>query len=135
MAIVIIGVGAAGLMTAFSTLARRSADPQVARQMSAIAGELMEEVLLKPFATEANSAPVACARDTYNDVRDYHGYSATGICTIDGVAISELSAYSVAVSVSATALSTAADALRIVVTVTRGSDTLQLVGWRTNYGS
>jgi MSHA pilin protein MshD len=135
LAIVVIGLGLAGLMLAFATTARHDADPVVRRQMSAVASEMLEEVLLKPYAAAANSAPAGCARDTYNDVSDYHGYSASNICTIDGVAIPALAGYAVSVTVAAGSLGGVAASKRITVTVTRNGESLQVVGWRTDYAS
>lgn len=136
VAIVILGVGLAGVMLAFSTAARGSADPVVHQQMLAIAEEMMEEIQLKPYASASNSAPAGCARDTYNDVSDYQGYATSGqICTVDGVAIAELASYSVSVGVAAGSLAGVAAARRITVTVSRGSDSFALTGWRTDYAS
>ncbi|MBT9595333.1 MAG: type II secretion system protein [Vitreoscilla sp.] len=136
VAIVILGVGLAGVMLAFSTAARASADPVVHQQMLAIAEEMMEEIQLKPYASASNSAPAGCARDTYNDVGDYQGYATSGqICTVDGVAIAELASYSVSVGVATGSLAGVAAARRITVTVSRGSDSLALTGWRTDYAS
>lgn len=135
MAIVVLGVGLAGLLLAFSTTARADGDPMVQRQLSAIASEMLEEIQLKPYAASAHAAPAGCARDTYNDVSDYHGYSRTGICTIDGVAIPALASYAVSVTVTTTTLSGIAAAKRIVVTVSQGGSSLSLVGWRTDYAS
>jgi len=136
VAIVILGVGIAGLMLAFSTAARGSADPLVHQQMIAIAEEMLEEVMLKPYAPSANSAPSACARDTYNDVSDYNGYATTNqVCAIDGTPIAALASYSVSVSVSAGTLNGVGAAKRITVTVTHGSASVTLTGWRTDYAS
>ena len=136
VAIVILGVGLAGVMLAFSSAARGSADPVVHQQMLAIAEEMMEEIQLKPYASASNSAPAGCARDTYNDVSDYQGYATSGqICTVDGVAIAELASYSVSVGVATDSLAGVAAARRITVTVTRGSDSFALTGWRTDYAS
>jgi MSHA pilin protein MshD len=138
IAIIVIGVGLAGVLAAFGAVTRGSADPLVDRQLLAIAEEMLEEIQLKPYTAAANSAPAACARDTYNDVADYHGYStvaAKKICTIDGTAIPSLAGYAVSVTVQTATLVGVGAAKRISVTVTRGSDSLVLVGWRTDFAS
>jgi len=137
MAIVIIGVGVAGVMATFSTVVRGSADPLIRKQMLTIADEMMEEIALKPFPVAANAAPAACARNTYNDIFDYNNYTQNGICDIDGTAIPALASYSVVVSVVSDATLTAvtaANAAKITVTVSRaGAPNVKLVGWRTWY--
>ena len=135
LAIIVIGVGLAGLLLAFGTVARGSADPVLRKQLLAIAQDLMEEIALKPYAVAANAAPAGCARDTFNDIADYNGYSATGICTVDGVVIAALANYSVAVSVASGTLFGVAAAKSITVTVSNGGESLSLVGWRTDYAS
>lgn len=135
LALVVVGVGMAGVLLAFGNSQRGAGDALERRQMSAIAQELLEEITLKPYAATANSAPAGCARDTYNDVSDYHGYSSSGVCTVDGVAVPSLASYSVSISVAAGTLGGVAAAKRIVVTVSHGSAQLTLVGWRTDYAS
>jgi len=135
MAIVIIGVGLAGVLVAFNQSVRNSADPVLRKQLMSVAEELLEEAELKPFETAANTTS-GCARNTYNDVFDYNGYATSGqICNIDGVAIGALDGMSVSMSVVATAFSgiASADAAQIQVTVSRGTDSITLTGWRTNY--
>lgn len=133
IAIVVLGVGLAGVLLAFSTTMRRSADPMLRLQLLSIAEGLMEEIQGKPYAAAANAAPTGCGRDTFNDIGDYDGYTASGICTVDGVAIAALARYSVSVSVAAGTLGGLGAARRITVTASHGSESLQLVGWRTDY--
>ncbi|MFN0186167.1 MAG: prepilin-type N-terminal cleavage/methylation domain-containing protein [Aquabacterium sp.] len=136
LAIVVLGIGLAGLLSALGTLARSSADPVIQRQMLSIAEGLMEEIQLKPFTSAANTAPSGCARDTYNDVADYDGYATDGaICAVDGTKVELLSGYSVKVAVQAEDLAGVSRALRITVTVVRGSDSLTLDGWRVDHAS
>lgn len=148
IAIVIIGVGVAGVLAAFNTTVRASADPMIHKQMLAVAEGMMEEVLLKPFAvtgvapvnTAAACGAAAAVRTAFDDVSDYHSYETTGICDIDGAAVAGLEAYTVRVTVVANAaIATDLAGLpigavkRITIVVSRGAETLTLVGWRTEY--
>ena len=135
LAIVVLGVGLTGVLLAFGAVARHSADPVLRKQMMGIAQELLEEIALKPYAAAANSAPVGCARDTYNDIADYHGYSSVGICTVDGVVIPALASFSVSASVVAGTLSGISAAKQIAVTVSQGGESLTIKTWRTDYAS
>jgi MSHA pilin protein MshD len=139
VAIVILSVGLTGVLMAFITTVKSSAAPMLTKQMSAIADGMMEEVLLKQFSVATNAVPAnSCARDTFNDVRDYNGYSTANVCDISGVAIAALTGYGVRVSVIEPIASPmtgvpAADVLVIKIDVTQGGSTYSLTGWRTNY--
>jgi MSHA pilin protein MshD len=136
LSIVIIGVSLAGMVTVFSQSVRGSADPLVRKQMLAIAEEMLEEVMLKPFTASVNgTSATACARNAFNDIDDYNNYSnvsAGGVCDIDGTVIPGLAGYIVAVTVTNGALNGVA-AKSISVSVTRGGNVLTLNGWRTGW--
>lgn len=63
--IVIVGVALAGIFAAFNTMTAASADPQVRKQLVAIAESLMEEIQLMPFTycdpDDANAATATSA--------------------------------------------------------------------------
>lgn len=134
LAIALIGIGLAGVLAAFQTATRASADPLVQKQQLAIAEEMLEEISLHAFAPAANAAPPPCGRSTYNDIGDYDGYASTGICDIAGNAVPGLETYNVAVAVSNTALAGVA-ALRIAVTVTHGGASMTLTTYRTGWAN
>lgn len=138
IAIVIISVGLAGVLLAFTTAVKSSADPLIHKQMLAIAEEMMEEVLLKPYAVGPGTIS-GCDRHNADDVSDYNGYNQP-VCDISGTAIfSPSTTYTVTVAVVPAgdlgALSSS-NVKKVTVTVNHGSsDALTLVGWRTWYAS
>ena len=135
IAIVVIGVGLAGVLTVYNIAVKSSAYPLIRKQMLAVAEEMMEEILLKPYAPGSGTI-TGCNRAAADDVSDYAGYN-QAICDIDGTAVAGLSGYTVAVSVNSSAsLATLASGVKkITITVTHGGDSLVLVGWRTDYAS
>lgn len=139
VAIVVIGVGLAGVLAAFQAVVRGSADPLARKQMLAVAEQMMEEITLQPFAAAAPVATAvnACARNAFNDIRDYDGYATTGgYCDVDGSPVLNLAGYDVAVAVDTAATLNgigAGEAARITVSVSHGTDHFSLVGWRTFY--
>ena len=136
IAIGVLGVGLAGVMIAFSTATRGSADPLVNKQLLAVAEEMLDEIELRPYAPVANAAAGGCSRLTFNDIGDYDGYTTSGqVCTIDGTPIPTLAGLSVVVHVQAGALSGVAAARRITVTVSRTDASITVVGWRTDWAS
>jgi MSHA pilin protein MshD len=147
IAIVIIGIGLAGVLAAFNTTVKSSADPLIHKQMLAAAEELMEEVLLKPFVPPVGVVPVnaatscdlaAASRSAFDDVSDYHNYQTTGICDIDGAAVAGLGTYSIRVTIdAATTLDTLSGGAvkKVTVVVTHSGETVSLVGWRSDYAS
>lgn len=136
LAVVIIGIGVAGLMMAFSSTVKNSSDPVVNKQLLAIAEEMIEEVELQPFNSCIPKSGTGCARAGFTRISDYNGYKTTNqICDIDGMAIAALTGYSVGVKTEAAAIGSvpASSALRITVEASRGTDSITLVSWRTKY--
>jgi MSHA pilin protein MshD len=153
--IVVVSVGLAGVLAVYNTVVRRSADPLVAKQMTAVAEALLEEVQLMPFtfcdpddanALTANS-PADCAGGTpaetrgdnvnpFDNVADYNGLSLPAITDIAGNSVPGLAGYSASINVTPTALGVipASEALQITVTVTGpGGETFALSGFRTRF--
>jgi MSHA pilin protein MshD len=145
VALVIMGVALAGVVAVYTRTTRASVDPVIVQQMQAIADNMMEEILLKPYA--AGPAPGAGAGGTrinFDDVRDYdtYGTNIQGIRDVEGNPIPGLGRYTVLVAVTSTGLTNVpvGNALQIVVTVSvNGSATddnlpkpVTLTGWRTD---
>lgn len=134
VAIVVIGVALAGVISVFNRAVIGSVDPVVRKQLLVLAEEFLDEAHLKPYAAASNSAPTGCARNTFNDVADYNNYATVGkVCDLDGAEIAALAGYSVAMTVTPATLSGVGEALLITVSVSRGSEVIKLSGWRTNF--
>jgi MSHA pilin protein MshD len=149
--IVIVTAGLAGILTVLDVTTSRSADPMVRKQMLAVAEGVMEEVRLQSFGwcdpDDANATTAAnaagCAGGTpaetrggalnpWDQVTDYNG--AVINTSLAGTAFP--AGYSATVQVlQADNLGGVAggEALRIVVTVSIGPETLVLEGYRTRY--
>jgi MSHA pilin protein MshD len=129
IAIMIISVALAGVLSVFDLGVKRSADPLVNKQAFAVAEALMDEILLKDFAAPASgdyvaNCPTTCDRSQFDNSEDYHQYGqgVTGVRDRNGVAIVGLEAYAVTVAVAApvsfTGVSSpATDVLKVDVTV------------------
>lgn len=161
--IVILGVGVAGLTSLMGSVVRNSADPMLQKQAVAIAESMLEEIMLQPFTL---CEPSTYHHDTqvcdqveamgpvdggatqsrfdlnapFNNVNDYHGYSSSGIRSINDGAITGLENYSVAVAIITAGgefpAGTVAgnEALRIDVTVTAPTgQPIVLTGYRLRY--
>jgi MSHA pilin protein MshD len=136
VALVIMGVALAGMVAVYTATTRSSVDPVIVQQMQAIADNMMEEILMKPYA----KGPGTGARSSFDDVLDYDGYDSKtqGIPDVEGNVVPGLERYQVVVSVKNNlplANVPAADTLKIDVTVILIADPnmkIVLTGWRTN---
>ncbi|MGW8392094.1 type IV pilus modification PilV family protein [Pseudoduganella sp. HUAS MS19] len=138
IAMVIISVGLAGVITVLSRTSVQSADPMLTKQVTAIAEGMMEEIMLKPVKGPNTPVPAGagCMRTDFDEIKDYDGYDQP-VCDVTGTA--GVAGYRVKVGITAAtgnALSgglPGADVVRIQVTVNRGTTSYALAGWRYAY--
>ena len=145
IAIVIVGVSLAAVLSVFVVTAQHSADPMVRQQAQMIAESYLDEILIKRFYDpDTNTVCPANegSRDQFDTVCDYNTLPDNVVRNQAGSAIAALSAYNVAVSVDSGAgvalnginNTGAIRVLRVDVTVTGPGETiLTLSGYRTNY--
>ena len=146
--IVVVSAGMAGILSVMNTVVKSSADPVVRKQALAIADSIMEEVLQKEFCdpdtVDKSTQPQTCgvqtveaARADKDDVSDYHAQTQTLFNSASsGGWPPALDGYNVTIAVvgDTTVIGTAAlPAKRVTVTVSRGTESVALVGYRGNY--
>lgn len=140
----VVGIAAAVIAGAIGNFTKGNEDPVIRVQSIAIAESMLAEVLQQgtpdndPDGGVENLGPEpgesrGSATYPFDSVNDYNGYTSNGIVSLNGTAISGLSAYSVSVAVSNTAIGAtpATDGWWVDVTVT-GPDGKKVVlsGWR-----
>ena len=132
VAMVIVGVALAGLVSVYNRASIASTDPLITQQMLAIGETMMEEVMLKPYDSTTGTKST---RAQYVALDDYASYAKQTVTDVDGNAIAGLELYRVAVTVDSTGQTlpsvATSDVKRIVVTVWNGDQNLVLTGWRT----
>lgn len=153
--IVIVGVAVVGILQVLTLNTRSSADPARRKQAMAIAEGLMEEVRQAAYTwcdfsdpavdTAANAAecavpegpgPESAMARPYDNVNDYgsaNGAPVPYTTDISGNTFPAGYAATVTVANSAFGTVSASEALRITVSVSYGSDSVVLEGFRTRY--
>lgn len=132
VAIVVIAVSIISVLGLLSSQASHSGDAMIRSQATHIASSYLNEVLQKPFLPQANPP----GRINFNDVSDYNGLVDVGAHDQVGNAVAGLSAFTVRISVTSTALGSlpAQYVKQVDVTVTHSSGaTVLLSGYRTQY--
>ena len=128
--IVVVAAGLAGILSVMNSVVKSSADPMVRKQAMALADSILEEILLKNYEDPDSSISTGeTTRSTMDDVGDYHGKS-NALFTDLPV---ELASYLVGIAVVDDATTLGMAAKRVTVTVSRGSESISLTGYRTNY--
>ena len=127
--IVVVSVALAGVLQVMNVGVTASADPLVRKQAAALAESILQEVLQKayvdpdPALTSGEST-----RDTFDDVDDYNGRTNSTFTDLPA----SLSSYTIAIVVAPATLGALA-AKRVTVTVSRGVESVSIVGYRTSY--
>ena len=133
--VVVVAAAVAAVLAIVSSTAARSADNLVQTQAVMVAQSYLDEILAKPFGTDACSP--TCTRTQMNKVGDYNGLADIGAHDQTGAAVAGLDAYGVQVSVTNSAFGAvpAAQSELITVTVTppNGAAAVVLSGYRTLY--
>ena len=126
--IVIVGVGLAGILLVMNTVVKSSADPIVRKQALALADGIVEEIMLKAYAHDANTAP-GTDRTSYDNVDDYNGLTQTSFSDWPA----ELSVYTVAIVVTAPLSMNGVTMKKISVSVSRQGESVNMTAYRANY--
>ena len=134
--IVVVSVGIAGILMVMDVSVKSSADPMVRKQSMALADSLLEEILLKAY-NDPDGLPnvVESGRSTYDDVSDYDGInetvSATGPIFL-GLP-PNLYGFNIQIAVPPPTTLGGMAAKKVTVTITKGTDSITMTGYRTNY--
>jgi MSHA pilin protein MshD len=136
--IVVVSVGLVGILLISNTVVKSSADPMVRKQAIAIAESIMEEVTQKEFSDPDGVQGAETTRATMDDVDDFNGKTQTLFNSSSGTGgwPAALDGYQVAIAVASDTTvvgSVATPAKQITVTVSRGGESITLVGYRGNY--
>ena len=132
--IVVISIAGTALMSVYTSLVGRSANPVIQQQALVIAEAYMEEIRLKAFSDPDGVGGEA--RAAYDDIQDYNGLPDTRVRDQNGLLIAGLSAYRVNVSVTPQGIASVpnTDAMRIDVVVSHPViDPVTLSSFRVNY--
>lgn len=131
IAIVVIGIAVAGVLSIFMNIVRKSADPMISHQGIAVAEAYMEEILTKNFT---GGSPPCSSRPTYTSVECYFGLVEPPT-NQRGDQVAALSDYTIAVSDGGSCgLGLGANEQRVDVTVTHPSGfSYSLSGCITDY--
>lgn len=126
--IVVVSAGLAGILSVMNTSVKSSADPMVRKQAIAIAESVLEEVLQKAYADPDGTNTGETGRTNWDNVDDYNGKTQADLALP-----AALSAYAVTIAVSDGSAALGIAARKVMVTVSRGPESITLTGYRTNY--
>lgn len=135
ISIVVVSIALGGVLMAINYTVTHSADPMLQHQAVAIAESYLEEILLKPF-DDPDGVDDEGSRALFDDVDDYHDLKDSGARDQTETAITELTNYTVEVTVVGTTLNGISDTncKKITVTVSHPVGfNMTISGYRTRY--
>jgi MSHA pilin protein MshD len=94
----------------------------------ALADSILEEILLKPYAHDGVSTR-GTDRSTFDNVDDFNGLTQAAFTDLPAAG---LSGYDVAIVVAAPAAVKTVDMKVVTVTVSRGRESISVIGYRAN---
>ncbi len=138
--ITLAGIMAVGVVQVSGKMASRSANPMLRYQAISIAEAYLNEILAKKFAVMSDTVKcnTALSRANFEYICQYNGLTDAGAKDQTGTAITELSAYTVTVTVAQSALlgdiNTATETQLISVAVDGPEDLdASLSAYRSNF--
>lgn len=130
--IVVVSAGLAGILSVMNTTVKSSADPMVRKQAAAAAESILEEIMLKAYV-DPDGTSGESTRDVMDDVDDFKGLSASQINVLFADLLLQVPGYTIAITVGAEAPLNGVNMKKVTVTVSRGSESISLSGYRANY--
>lgn len=135
--IVVVAVGAVGILVVMNESVGRSADPMLRKQAAALADSILEEVLLKAYC-DPDGVSGEATRDTMDDVSDFASITETlETATVFTGMPASLNKYKVEIGpiVTTTLGTVPAKQVGITVTAVISGESVGMVGYRTRYGA
>jgi MSHA pilin protein MshD len=125
--IVVVGVGLVGILSVMNLNVQHSADPAVRKQAAALADSILEEILLKEYADPGG--PAESGRADFDNIDDYNDLSNAAFTDLPMA----LANYVIAIAVADGTAALGVTARRVTVTVSRGGESISIVGYRASY--
>jgi MSHA pilin protein MshD len=133
--IVVISAGLAGILSVMNTVVKSSADPMVRKQAMALAESVLEEVMLHNFNDPDGTTTGETGRSNWDNVDDFDAINE--VVSASGPVFTGLPVgvygYTIKVDVDPATLGALA-AKTVTVTVSRGAESISLIGYRACYG-
>ena len=135
--IVVVAVGAVGILAVMNESVGRSADPMLRKQAAALADSVLEEVLLKAYCDPDPAVTTGeTARDAKDDVGDFVIDETLPAGPVFTGMPPALNGYRIKIDVGSTVLGTVpAKQVTVTVSINASTDSVSMVGYRTRYGA